>query len=171
MSRRIAALLAGAFLAAGALLPAASLQVPAPSEGTFEGTWSVSGERHTMPTERNGTAAIVRFSGAVVLTAAGGLSRGFRGEVIGFDDGRDGSVGRWVWTDERGDRIFGTLKGDPIATGRRFTGAIAGGSGRYAGLTGDLEFSWQFVVAGEGLHVQGRTTGLKGRYRRGEPSP
>src|SRR5262245_62408353 len=104
MTRPIAALLAGAFLAAGAFLPAAQVQAPAPTEGAFEGTWSVSGERQTLPTERNGTAAIVRFSGAVVLTSVGGLARGFRGEVIGFDDGRDASVGRWVWTDERGDR-------------------------------------------------------------------
>ena len=54
-----------------------------------------------------------------------------------------------------------------LATGRRFKSVITGGSGRYSGISGEFEFAWQYVVAGEGTAIQGRTLGLKGRYRRG----
>lgn len=144
--------------------------VPAGEWAAFEGSWSATGERHTVPTEAGRPAAIVRLSGAVVLTAHGGLGRGFRGEAIGYDDGQAASVGRWVWTDERGDRIFGELKGEPVATGRRTVGAITGGTGRYAGITGEYELTWQYVVS-DGTTVQGRTTALKGRFRRAGTAP
>jgi hypothetical protein len=151
----------------GAIALAAGLPAPAqePDDITFEGAWSATGERHTLPAEDGRTAAIVRLSGSVVFTS-GGLGRGFRGEVIGYDDGRGTVVGRWVWTDEQGDRIFGDLKGEPLGPGRRLMGIITGGSGRYAGVTGEYEFTWQYVASGEGQTIQGRTAGLKGRYRR-----
>ena len=40
-----------------------------------------------LPTEGPRAAAIVRLSGAVVLSSAAGLSRAFHAEAIGFDDG------------------------------------------------------------------------------------
>jgi hypothetical protein len=167
MTRAAAMLLAGALLAGGALTPAVQVQSTAPAEGTFEGVWSASGERQTLATEHDSPASIVRLSGAVVLKGGGGLGRGFRGELIGYDDGRDLGVGRWMWTDDKGDRIFGVVKGNVLAAGRQFVCTITGGSGRYAGLTGEFELSWQYVIAGEHGAVQGRTVGLKGRYRRG----
>lgn len=165
---RMAAVVGGLLLATGTLVPLAQVQAPAPAGEwvAFEGSWSATGERHTLPTQANRTAAIVRLSGAVVLTGHGGLGRGFRGEAIGYDDGQAVSLGRWVWTDDRGDRIFGELKGEPIATGRRTVGTITGGTGPYSGITGEYEFSWQYVVTEGATTVQGRTTGLKGRFRR-----
>jgi hypothetical protein len=107
----------------------------------------------------------------VVVTAGEGLGRGFRGEVVGFDDGSRSTAARFVWTDDRGDRIYGSLRGEALETGGRSTGSITGGSGRYAGLTGDVELSWQYVVrAGDGA-IQCRTTALKGRYRRAAAQP
>jgi hypothetical protein len=141
---------------------------PADAWRTFEGTWSAAGQRQTLPTEGAQPAAIVRLSGAVVLTGGAGLSRGFRGEAIAFDDGRSVSAGRAVWTDERGDRIFIELKGEPYQSGRRIAGTITGGTGRYAGMTGDLSFTWKYVVAGEAGEVQGLAVGLKGRFRTAE---
>ncbi len=156
-------------LATLALVSACRAQAPPAATGdwqAFTGTWTASGERHTLPTEDDGTAVILRLSGAVVLAADGGLGRGFRGEIIGFNDGRDVSAGRWVWTDERGDQLFGEVKGEPVQTGRRFVGTITGGSGRYAGISGEYEFRWQSVVTTEEGTIQGRTVGLEGRYRR-----
>jgi hypothetical protein len=106
-----------------------------------------------------------------MIASTGDLGQGFQGEVIGFDDGQSRATGRWMWTDRRGDRIFGEASGEPIEAGRRFTGTITGGTGRFAGLTGDFELTWQYVVAGEDGAVQGRATGLKGRYRRGGARP
>ena len=167
------ALTAAWLLASPALLSPINGQAPSATEGwhRFEGTWSAAGRRHTLPTEGSRAAAIVQLSGAVVLEVADGLSRGFRGEIIGFDDGLERSVGRWVWTDERGDRIFGQIAGEPMRTGRRFVGTITGGSGRYAELSGEYELTWQYVAIAGDEEVQGRTVDLRGRYRRGAIQP
>jgi hypothetical protein len=149
--------------------PAARAGQGGAAGAAFEGTWSATGRRQTLPTEDGGTAATVQLSGPVTLTAGEGLNRGFQGEVIGFDDGRSVRAGRWVWTDQRGDRLFGEIAGDGIRTGQRFTGTITGGSGRYAGVTGSFAFTWQYVVIAEDGVVQGRTSDLKGRYQRGQP--
>jgi hypothetical protein len=93
------------------------------------------------------------------------MSRGFRGEAIGFDDGRNVSAGRSVWTDERGDRIYSELKGERLQAGRRIVGTITGGTGRYAGATGQFEFTWQYVLQAENDAIQGWAVDLKGRVR------
>jgi hypothetical protein len=133
---------------------------------SFEGSWSAGGRRDTVPTETGRAAAIVRLSGAVRLSAGDELNRGFRGEFIGFDNARSVRAGRWVWTDDRRDQIFGEMSGDPMQTGGRFTATITGGTGRYAGIEGEYVFTWQFVVSAESGTVQGRAVEIKGRYRR-----
>jgi hypothetical protein len=153
--------------ALGFALAPAALEQGVPDDGwhAIEGSWSGAGQRQTLQTESGRTASTVYLSGAVVLTVAEGVSKGFRGEVIGFDDGAKVSVGRGVWTDERGDRIYSTLTGETIGSGRRFAATITGGTGRYAGITGEYSFEWQYVVEAEQGSVQGRAVGLKGRYR------
>jgi hypothetical protein len=137
----------------------------------FEGSWAVSGQRSTVPAEGGATAAIVRASGAVVLARADGLSHGFRGEAVTFDDGQGVSVGRAVWTDEHGDRLFSRLKGEPLQTGKRIVGTITGGTGRYAGLEGEYSFTWQYVLSAEDGAFQGRAVRLEGRVRRKGAAP
>ncbi len=157
-------------LALLALARQVTAQTPPADAGwrPFEGEWSAAGTRQTLPTEGGRTAAIVQASGSVVLTSGDGLSRGFRGEAIFFWDGASLGVGRCVWTDDRGDRIFSALKGEAPETGRRITGTITGGTGRYAGITGEFSFPWQYVVQAEDGAIQGRTVSLKGRFRPGE---
>ncbi len=65
---------------------------------------------------------------------------------MAFHDGQGLSVGRAVWTDAEGDRIFSRLEGEPLQTGRRWQGIITGGTGRYAGLEGDFSFRWRQLV-------------------------
>ena len=171
--RHRAALVAGSLaLALASLVPVAASQGSGPADWRpFEGSWSVSGKRSTVPIEGGATAAVVEVSGAVVLTSGEGLSRGFRGEVIGFDDGQGVSLGRTVWTDEHGDRLFSRLKGEPIETGRRIVGTITGGTGRYAGLEGDYSFTWKYVLSAEDGAIQGRAVRLEGRVRRKGTTP
>lgn len=156
-----------------ALVLSARAQAPA-ADGSraFQGTWTATGQLQTLPTETGRPAAVVRLSGTVTLSGdTTGLSRGFRGEAIAFDDGRSTNVGRAVWTDARGDRIFSELKGEPVQTGRRIAGTITGGTGRYAGVTGEYELTWQYVVQSEDETVNGRATDLRGRFRIGETRP
>ena|SRR5436190_4549862 len=133
---------------------------------TFQGSWSAVGRRHTLPTDRGGTAAVVQLSGSVVLTDGAGATFGFQGKAIGFDDGDGLSVGRAVWTDAHGDQVFSTVQGEPLQTGRRIIGTIAGGTGAYTGVAGDYALTWQYVVNGGDDIVQGRSVDLNGRFRR-----
>ncbi len=134
---------------------------------TFQGSWSGVGTRHTLPTEGDRPAVIIRVTGAIVIASGEGLGRGFQGEAIYFDDGRGLGVGRAVWTDDRGDKIFSELKGEPAQTGRRVAGTLTGGTGRYAGLTGEYSLTWQYVVQSEEGVIQSRSADLKGMFRLG----
>jgi hypothetical protein len=142
-----------------------SSQTTLASDRDFSGTWSATGTRQTLPVGGGGTAAIVHLDGAIVLTAGADLGAGFRGEAIGFDDGTSVAAGRAVWTDARGDRVYSTLSGEPLRTGRRIAGTITGGTGRFAGASGSYEMTWQYVVSGEGEAIQGRSADLRGRLR------
>jgi hypothetical protein len=142
-------------------------QQAAPADGwrPIEGSWSGSGQRRVLPTDAERAASTSYLSGALVLTGGAGTARGFQSEVIAFDDGAGISVGRAVWTDERGDRIFSRLTGEGMRAGRRIVGTITGGTGRYSGVEGEYAFEWQYVVdAGDGT-IQGQAVGLKGRFR------
>jgi hypothetical protein len=163
-----------AALAAGSLaLALVGFTAAAKGQGTpaaepwrpFEGTWAITGERSTVPVEGGASAAVLVASGAVFLEEAGGLSRGFRGEAVTFDDGQGASVGRAVWTDDHGERVFSRLRGEPIEKGRRVVGTFTGGTGRYAGLEGEYSFTWQFVLPGEPGTIHGRAVRLEGRAR------
>ena len=78
--------------------------------------------------------------------------------------------GRCVWTDERGDMVYSELKGQAVGSGNHIVGTFVGGTGRYAGVTGDYSFQWQYVVDTEDGAVSGRVVDLKGRARFGQAS-
>jgi len=133
---------------------------------SFAGSFTATGRRDTVPEEDGGVAATIRMTGSLVITAGTGLRRGFRVEVLGFQDGQGKGLGRAVWTDDRGDRIYSRLAGSPVDAGRRSTAAITGGTGRYAGIEGDYTFTWQYLLPGEHGVVQARAVSFSGRYRR-----
>lgn len=139
---------------------------------TFEGRWSATGRRQTLPTEGPNAAAIVRLSGAISLSSGTEVvGGGLLGEAIGYDDGTGTTTGRSVWTDSNGSRVFSSFTAETIGTGRRVTGTITGGTGRFAGVVGDFTLTWQYVVQGEDDAVQGRSVDLKGRIGRGSRQP
>jgi hypothetical protein len=139
---------------------------PSAAWRTFEGSWVVTGQQMVLPTERQ-LASVSQLSGAVALGATEGLTRAFRGQVITYDDGSGTVIGRATWTDHNDDRVFSTLKGDVLDAHRRVTATITGGTGAYAGITGDYSFEWQYVFTGDGPAVQGRAVNLRGRFRNG----
>ena len=161
---RFAAAALAAILAAS-LLPARAEQPAADGWRPFKATWTLSGTRQLLPTEGARSAAILHLTGPLAVTSGEGLGRGFLGEVIGFDDGATLIVGRAVLTDERGDRIYCSVKGEPVGTGRKATGTITGGTGRYVGLEGTFEFAWQYVVDAEPGEIGGRIANIEGRTR------
>src|SRR5207244_3623763 len=111
-----------------------------PSSGewrTFEGTWSASGTRQTLELETNHRASIFDLTGSLVLTGDRGLGVGFQSRAIGLTDSLIGMQGRCVWTDEHGDKVYSELKGEFLAAGNHIQGTFVGGTGRYAGVTGE----------------------------------
>jgi len=139
--------------------------LPAGEWREFEGSWTAAGTRETLPFGPDRRTAIFHLTGSLLLTGSQRPALGFRAEAIGFSDTRAGMEGRCVWTDERGDRVFSELKGQFVGDGNRVAGTFVGGTGRYAGVTGEYTFQWQYVVdAGDGA-VSGRVVGLKGRAR------
>jgi hypothetical protein len=137
----------------------------------FEGNWSAAGLRRTIKLAPGHEAAIFDLNGSVVLTGEQRPAVGFRARVIGFSDDRATMLGRSVWTDERGDQVFSDLKGDTRATGNRIFGTIRGGTGRFAGATGDYSFEWKYMVDSEDGAVSGRADDLRGQVRFGASVP
>jgi len=169
-----AALVGCLALALGGLAATVAGPPPPPATDgwqTFEGAWSATGRRFPLEFEGGGTAVVVEFSGAVVVKAGSGLSHGFQGRLIGFDDGQGLSTGRAVWTDGHGDRIYSRLRGERLEAGTRLVGTITGGTGRYAGIEGEYTFTWQYMVPGEDGTFEVRASNLSGRYRRAGASP
>ena len=156
---------AGLALALGAAVSGAEEWRP------FTASWTLSGRRTVVPTEGARPAAIVYASGSFVVTRGETLGRGFFGEVIGFDDGGTLLAGRAVFSDERGDKVFATLKAQPLGTGRTATGTITGGTGRWSGLEGEFTFSWKFVVEAGDDEFQAMSVNVEGRARRRAPLP
>jgi hypothetical protein len=50
-----------------------------------------------------------------------------------------------------------------MGTGSHVVGTITGGTGRYAGVTGEYELRWQYVIETDEGTISGRAVGLKGR--------
>ena len=54
-----------------------------------------------------------------------------------------------------------------VATGNHIVGTFLGGTGRYAGVTGEYSFEWEYIVESEDGTVSGRAVDLRGRARLG----
>ena len=134
----------------------------------FEGMWTAAGTRWTLRLGPDDRAAIFELTGSVLLTGAQRPAVGFRAQAIGFSDSRAGMQGRCVWTDERGDMVYSELRGEAVGSGNRIVGTFVGGTGRYAGVTGDYTFQWQYVIDAEDGAVSGRVVDFKGRARLGQ---
>jgi hypothetical protein len=131
----------------------------------FEGSWNAAGSRHTIPLGADRRGSIIDLRGSMLLAGPGRPGVGFRADVIALVDTETGLIGRGVWTDEKGDQVFSELKGEGTAANNHMTGTILGGTGRYAGVTGSYEFSWQFVLEADGGSIQGNAAGFKGRFQ------
>jgi hypothetical protein len=164
-------------LAAGVVALTATACRPAPQSPAavavgsewreFEGTWTAAGSRQSIALGTDRQASVSMLKGSLLLSGPARPAVGFRAEAVVLNDSATGMVGRAVWTDERGDQAWSELRGEGTATGNRIEGTFVGGTGRYAGATGNYEFSWRFVLETEDGTVQGQSVGLKGRVRGG----
>jgi len=133
----------------------------------FLGTWTAAGNRSVMQMSGSRRTSVATFKGSVALLESPRPSVGFRSEAIVFNDSATGLIGRAVWTDENGDQAFSELSGQGNAIKNEIKGTFVGGTGRYAGISGEYSFAWKFLTGDEDGVVQGRSTGLAGRMRFG----
>lgn len=160
-----------------ALLAGACGQPPTPATAPgatgeirhFTGAWSFTGNRQLMQLGGRDQAGIFSVSGSLLLAGRERPALGFRAEIIGFSDSRTGMVGRGVWIDQRGDKAFSELSGESALPGHSLQGRFTGGTGRYAGVTGEYTFTWQRLVASED-GVSGRVSDLAGWARLAAPA-
>ena len=134
----------------------------------FTGTWTATGDRQTMELDTGHVTAIFRYSGSLLLSGEQRVNAGFKGELIGFADSQSGMQGRCTWTDENGDKLFSELHSETTNLDQPINGRVIGGTGRYAGVTGEYTFKWQRLIETEYGHVSGRVVDLQGWVRIGE---
>jgi hypothetical protein len=167
MAVALALLLAG--LALGCeRRPPPPAAAPAPGEWIpFTGTWSATGERHTLALGAGRRASIATLSGSLLLAREGALGVGFQARALVFGDTAEGGIGRSVWTDERGDEVYSELKGGGVVGGARVQGTFTGGTGRFAGITGEYRIDWRWVIEAEEGRIAVRADHVEGRARIG----
>ena len=136
----------------------------------FAGSWNANGTRRSIALGNIRRSSIIELKGTMLLTGEAKPGVGFRAELIALADSETGLMGRSVWTDERGDQLFSEVKGEGDAANNHIEGTFLGGTGRYAGVTGSYEYSWQFVIETEDGKIQGRAVNLKGHAQIGQPS-
>jgi hypothetical protein len=180
MDDRVVPLRRAALLCVLALAACSEAPEPAGTSGApgswreFSGSLTAAGNRQVLLLGEERRASVVELSGSMLLGGPSRPNAGFRADMIAFNDSASGMIGRAVWTDENGDKVFSELRGQGTATGNRIDGTFVGGTGRYAGASGDYHLSWQYVLESEDGTVQGRALGLAGRVRVGasaEASP
>lgn len=140
-----------------------------PNEGTFSGSWHLEGK--VEPTKvGDATVNVAHVQGKVTLESAGGLSREFDGVCNAVSDKKTGGTGRCVWTDAKGDEVVIGIEGSILGsagTVREAKGKVIGGTGRYAGIEGEIHLDWLFVESGKSDHrFQGYVTKLQGSWKR-----
>ena len=164
-------LLVGALALSGCGSPARQAPPINPGESLeFTGTWNAVGTRRALALGAGRDSSIIDLKGSLLLAGANRPGVGFQSAVIGLVDTATGLDGRSVWTDERGDQVFSELHGEGTAANNRVTGRILSGTGRYSGITGTYEFSWQRLQQGDDDTVQGRAVDLKGSARIARPA-
>lgn len=138
--------------------------------GEFKGTWIANGTRTPFSFGDGRQVFTFKLSGHVNLhNAPLGKKRDFWAECVGLADSVTGIVGRCVWKDLTGPEVYLTIQSDRLEQGSRVTGTIVGGSGRFAGIGGDLSFNWSSVTSytdEDGIvTVNGQTKNIDGHYR------
>jgi len=161
----LALTLASASASCGPEPSSSGVQAAPGAELDFTGSWNGAGTRQTITLGAERRASILKLRGTMLLAGANRPGAGFHSDVVALVDSATGLQGRSVWTDERGDQVFSELQGQGTAARHQLQGTFLGGTGRYSGVTGSYEFTWQFVMESEDGSIQGRAVDLKGHVR------
>ncbi|HAM49874.1 MAG TPA: hypothetical protein DCP92_03970 [Nitrospiraceae bacterium] len=150
-----------------AILPLTDGQ--AAESGEFKGSWVANGTKTSFPFGEGRQVYNFKLSGHVSLQTALGKKKDYWSECIGLADSVTGVTGRCVWKDLAGPEVYITLQSDKLQQGGLVSGAIVGGTGPLAGISGDLTFNWSLVITltdADGIvTLTGETKNLGGHFR------
>jgi hypothetical protein len=136
--------------------------------GEFKGTMIANGTRTSFPFGDGRQVFTFKLAGHVNLQTSLSKTKDYWSECIGLADSATGVTGRCVWKDLAGPEIYLTIQSDKLQQGSLVSGSIVGGSGKLAGISGDLLFNWSSVItqtdANGIVNVTGDTRNLVGRY-------
>ena len=163
-------LLVRIFMVGVLLLASSSFSLGHAAEsGEFKGTMIANGTRTPFPFGDGRQVFTFKLGGHVSLQTPLGKKKDYWSECIGLADSTTGVVGRCVWKDLDGPEIYLTIQSDKLQQGSQVNGTIVGGSGKFAGISGDLSFNWSSVItqtdADGSVNVTGQTRNLGGSYR------
>jgi hypothetical protein len=136
--------------------------------GTFQGSWTATGTAQTLDLGESRSASILRLRGTIVTESAEGLTLALQSDCIGLNlrDDRTTGIGRCVWTDSDGDRVFSEVTGALSGMVSKLRGHFIGGTGKYAGLEGGYELEWRYIRAIEEENtIHGYSTSLTGSWK------
>jgi hypothetical protein len=133
----VASLLVTAAVASGA-----RAEEPAtPNEGEFTARWVVTGEWRGLGLGPTREVIVADLSGRLdVVSGGSGPIVDLASRCLVLWDSSLGGSARCRWRHPSGDEIFGEVEGDLLAGGKPVTGRFVGGTGRYAGISGELRF-------------------------------
>jgi len=157
---RIGSALATLFLTAGV---ACAWEMA--KEGTFDGTWTVSGDSYSMEFgDEGGTVTIFRFTGPALIRTATGFAPSIDSECLGFSAPKNDAIARCVLTDPEGDRIFCALNAAMTPGIANVSGRFVGGTGKYEGITGTVRFQAATGRQSPGKGSSGQTMTIFGNW-------
>jgi hypothetical protein len=132
-----------ASLVAAVLLgPAARAEEPStPREGQFSARWVVTGEWRGLGLGPTREVIVAELTGRLDLMPGGtGPIVDLASRCFVLWDSSLGGSGRCRFRHPSGDEVYGEVEGDLLAGGKPVTARFVGGTGRYAGITGELRF-------------------------------
>ncbi len=144
----------------------AASQGQAAEEGTFTGTWIVSGQRQMQDFLPEREVFTFRVQGHVNLTNNLGEVADFWSECAGIWDDRTGSEGRCVWRSPEGEKAFIVLRGRLMEENIQVVAEVVGGTGSLKDVQGSFKFTWTSVFVDPGTqNLTAHTKDIAGAYR------
>ena len=132
-------------------LDAAELQ-PVTISGGFQAT--AHREIDTGPGRK---AMVYSVLGSLGLKLGAEAPRPLSAECLGFDEHGEAyptvGTGRCVWKDAQGDAIFVSI----ATSGDRNVYTVTGGTGKWSGASGEIQSSFTYLPAPEGLFLLNET--------------
>ncbi|MGD8268208.1 MAG: hypothetical protein PVF55_08565 [Desulfobacterales bacterium] len=152
--------------AVSVMLLLSASQTPAAEEGTFTGTWIVSGQRQMQDFLPGRDVFTFRLQGHVNLKNNLGEVSDFWSECAGIWDDRTGSEGRCVWRSLEGAQAFIVLRGRLMEENIQVVAEVVGGTGRLKDVQGSFKFTWSSVFIDPNTqNLTAHSEAIAGQYR------